>query len=655
MSHDLTSRLDAAVAEGKLLPASRDNCTELLAGSANPLYAASVTELVDRGEWKELNDRFFKKLAFGTSGLRGRTIGGVITAAEKGNADLTDGGRPQFPCVGTNALNFYNLSRATRGLCKYLRDFCAAEGRPGRPSIVFSHDTRHFSREFAEYVAGIAAQCGCDAWLFPAHRPTPELSFAVRQLRATGGVMITASHNPYHDNGYKVYFENGDPIVDPQAPGILKEVNAITAEAFEPVPEAERGQVRQIGAELDAEYLQRLRGVMLQPALLEKARGLKIVYTPIHGTGGVFVPSILKDLGFSFVTVPEQDIPDGRFPTVKSPNPENAAALQMALDLAEKEKADIVIGTDPDCDRMAVAVRDRAGKMQLITGNQIGSLMAWYRTKAYFDLGILNEQNKKSAIIVKTFVTTGLQDAIADGFGVSKVNTLTGFKYIGGKLTKYEKELPADIQAKYRDLTDEESRAARLAHSRFYIFGGEESYGYMGVDWIRDKDGNGAVVMFAELAAYAASRGMTIPDLLDEVFETYGYFAEVSKDTVFPGADGAAQMVKLMNSVTDRPFEEIGGIPVTKVIHYGREDVIDEEGDQVPKENMIFYNLADGSRFAIRPSGTEPKIKVYFFGSRIPAPGEKLQNLAAVKVEVDNGLEKLWDDIRADMDRRLAV
>ncbi len=653
-SDALGATLSDAVKAGKLLESSRTNIQELLDGSSNPAFPASVQELAEGGHWEELNDRFFKKLAFGTSGLRGRTIGKIITAAEQGRAAAGD--RPELPCTGTNALNFYNVTRATRGLCAFVKKYYAEHGKSGKPSLVFSHDTRHFSREFAEFAANVTARSGVDAWLFEDFRPTPELSFAVRQLNATGGVMITASHNPSHDNGYKVYFQDGDPIIDPVATGILNEVNAVQSDSFEPEPESAQGKVTIIGKEIDEAYFERLKGVMLNPALLEKAKGLKIVFTPIHGTGSVFVPRLLGSLGFNYLTVPEQDIPDGRFPTVVSPNPENAAALKMAMDLADKEAADIVIATDPDGDRMGVAVRNAQGNLQLITGNQIGSLMAWYRTRTMFEIGWLNESNRRNAAIVKTYVTTRLQEAVAHAFGVHVVNTLTGFKYIGGKLGKYERALPEEIRSRYRQMTEVETRAARLTHSKFFIFGGEESYGYMGVDWMRDKDGNGAVLMFAELAAYAASKGLTVPDLLDEVYLEFGYFHEQSENLVFEGASGAASMKKLMESFSARQPTELAGARVSAMLDFGTMEIYDEEGDPVPKENMFMLTLEDDRRFVIRPSGTEPKIKFYFFGEHRPPEGGRLNaaDLPAIKAKTAAGLTELWKFIQADVETRLA-
>ena len=652
----LADQLQSAASSGDLLAASHDNIRALLAASDNPLYRASIEELASASQWAELNDRFFQALKFGTGGLRGRTIGKVVTKAERGGA--AEDQRPDHPCVGTNAMNFYNVSRATRGLVTYIKNYRENAKLSGKPSIVFSHDTRHFSAEFAKFCAKIATDHGANVYLFDGCRATPEMSFAVRQLRADAGVMLTASHNPAHDNGYKVNFNDGAGIVEPHATGIIKEVNAIKGEEYVALPEAQRGKLTMLGNEMDQKYLARVETMMLQPELLQKeeAKKLKIVFTALHGAGGVLVPVLLKKLGFNFLTVPEQDVQDGRFPTVKSPNPENAPALKMAVDLANKEGADIVIGTDPDCDRMGVGVRDAKGEMVLLTGNQVGSLMGWYRLKTMFDLGILNEANKKNAVFLKTYVTSPLQDAIAAKFGIDCVNTLTGFKWISAKLSKYEAALPNDILSHYRDLNAADSRAARLNHSKFLVFGGEESYGYMGDDFSRDKDGNGAVVMFAELAAYAASRGLTVVGLLDEVYAEIGYFLEVNQSKVFEGASGAAQIAKLADSYGSNPPKEVDGSAVTNVRDFRKDEIKDEEGDIVSKEKMLFVDLADGRSFAVRPSGTEPKIKYYMFGRSVPAAGQKLSadELAAAKTKVSAGLDSMWAWLEKDIDARLA-
>lgn len=652
----LADQLQAAASSGQLLPASLDNIRALLAASDNPLYSASIEELATAGQWAELNDRFFQALKFGTGGLRGRTVGKIVTKAERGSAPEDQ--RPEHPCVGTNAMNFYNVSRATRGLVTYLKNFRANAKLSGKPGIVFAHDTRHFSAEFAKFCAKIAMDHGANVYLFDYCRATPEMSFAVRQLRADAGVMITASHNPAHDNGYKVNFNDGAGIVEPHATGIIKEVNAIKGEEYTALPEAERGQLTTLADDMDQQYLARVETMMLQPELLQKeeAKKLKIVFTALHGAGGVLVPVLLKKLGFNFLTVPEQDVRDGRFPTVKSPNPENASALKMAVDLANKEGADIIIGTDPDCDRMGVGVRNAAGEMVLLTGNQVGSLMAWYRTKTMFDLGILNTENKSHAVLLKTFVTSPLQDAIAAKFGINCVNTLTGFKWISAKLSKYEAALPADILSRYRDLNNVESRNARLKHSKFLVFGGEESYGYMGDDFSRDKDGNGAVVMFAELAAYAASLGLTVAGLLDQVYCEVGYFLERNESKVFEGASGAAQIAKLADSYGSNPPKEVDGSAVIKVRDFRKDEIKDEEGEIVMKEKMLFVDLADGRSFAVRPSGTEPKIKYYMFGRSVPAAGQSLSadELTAAKAKVTEGLASMWTWLDKDIDARLA-
>lgn len=639
--NDLPEQLAAAVASGKLLESAKQNIDLLLAGASSDLPMNSVKQLVADGSFSELNDRFFKTLAFGTGGLRGRTIGRIVTASEQGAGGPND--RPEFPCVGTATMNYYNLSRAVRGLATYAKN-SVGEGK--RATLVFAHDTRHFSKNFADFGARIAADLGCDAYVFGGPRSTPQLSFAVRQLRADAGVVITASHNPAHDCGFKAYFNDGAQLVEPQASGVIKEVNAITSERYDPLPDEEQGSVKILGRDFDTQYVELLKTLLLQPALLEKSPP-KIVFTNLHGTGGHINVPMLRNLGFEVLTVPEQDIQDGRFPTVDSPNPENAPALAMAIKLAETCGAEIVIGTDPDADRMGVAVRDAHGKMVLLSGNQIGSLMAWYRLKTMFDLGWLTNANRTRGVIVKTFVTTELQSAIANSFGVSVVDTLTGFKYIAEKLKKYEDAIPADKRGDYRTLTQEQTRKLRLEYSRFFIFGGEESYGYLGSDAVRDKDANGATLMFAEVAAYAKSIGKTLPELLDELYTEFGYFLEIGKSLTMEGADGAAKIQALANSYVSNPPTEIDGSEVTRFRDFSTQDIYDQEGDLLPKEKMLFFDLADGRSFAVRPSGTEPKIKYYLYGK-----SEAGNDLAATKHEVARNLTGLWQWIEGDAKSR---
>src|SRR2546429_50120 len=538
--------------------------------------------------------------------------------AERGNAREDE--RPQFPCVGTNAMNFFNINRATRGLVAYLQAWNRSQSTSAKPRIVIAHDPRFFSRELAELAARIAAENGCDAFVFDGPRSVPELSFAVRYLKASAGVVITASHNPPYDNGYKVYYSDGAQVIEPHASGIIAKVNAITTESFTPLPKDQRGKVTTIGRNIDHAYMRRLDTLILDPRVIREAKSLRIIYTPLHGTGSVIIKPMLNRLGFNFQVVPEQDCFDGRFPTVKSPNPENAEALTMAIDLARKENADVVVATDPDCDRMGAAVRGKDGKMKLLTGNQAGSLLAWYRIKTLFDKGMLNEQNASHAVIIKTFVTTDLQKAIANYYGLRCVETLTGFKYIGAKLDKYERAIP-DHQ-NYVDLSEEETRKLRLEHSSFYVFGGEESYGYSGADFVRDKDGNGAVIMFCEVAAYAESRGQTVEQLLDEIFATFGCFAEKNGSLVFEGAEGAGKIARLIESYSASPFLEVLGSRVIGIKNFETDMVEDVEGDLIPKEKMSIFELEDRTRIAVRPSGTEPKIKYYLFARRHPETGK---------------------------------
>ncbi len=650
MNPDLSAKLEAARAAGDLLESSHANLCEYLAGSGDPIAEATVSDLADRGHWKELNNRFFKRLAFGTGGLRGRTIGEIVTPAEQGAAP--EGTRPEYPCVGTASLNYYNLTRATLGLVRYL---LANHQGEGRPSIAIARDTRHFGKAFAEHVARVAIENGCDVYRFAEPRSTPHLSFAVRQLGASAGIVLTASHNPPHDNGYKVYGSDGAQIVGAEAAAIVAEVEAVSSVQYPVLPPQSQGRLQELGEEMDECYLSRLESLLLDPELVRSQRDLKIVYTSIHGTGGKIVPTILRRLGFECDTVAAQDVEDGAFPTVASPNPENASALQMAVDQAVASGADLVIGTDPDADRMGVAVRDRSGEMVLLTGNQIGSLMAYYRLLALTEQGILNESNRERAVIVKTFVTTELQAAIASHFGVSLVNTLTGFKYIGAKLQKYEKQIPAELRANYRQLSDEESRELRLRHSRFFVFGGEESYGYLGADFLRDKDANGAVVMFAELAAFARSKGLSCVDLLDELFVRHGVHLEGQHAETLAGAEGAAQIQRLAQSYLEQPPREIDGMRVVRVRDFENDDIVDEEGDPIPKEKMLFVELEDGRAFAVRPSGTEPKIKFYFFLR--PRPGRHGLNLPeeleSAKAVAHASYEALKEAVLADMRRRL--
>jgi len=651
-TRDLHGIITRAAADQKLLESAAGNIRALVDGAPTDVYARAIAELTAAGEWGELNDRFYKTLEFGTGGLRGRTIGKIVTSAERGDAAKSE--RPQFPCVGTNAMNFYSVSRATQGLVDYIKEWNARNKIDNKPSIVIAHDTRFFSNEFTELSAKVASENGCDAFLFDGPRSTPELSFAVRYLNASAGIVITASHNPPHDNGYKVYFADGGQVVEPHASGIIAKVNAIVSERYEPLPQDRQGKVTTLGHEIDEAYLKRLESLIVDRSVIRDAKLLRIIFTPLHGTGGVTLKPLLERLGFTFQVVKEQEQFDPRFSTVKSPNPENAEALTMGIKLAEQTNADVVIATDPDCDRLGVAVRGASGEMKLITGNQIGSLLAYYRIKKFFELGILNDANASRAVLIKTFVTTDLQKVIAEHYGVRCVETLTGFKYFAAKLEKYERALPEEIRKRYRQMSEEESRTVRLKHSSFYVFGSEESYGYSGADFVRDKDGNAGAIMFCEMAAYAKSRGQTVDQLLDEIFATFGYFAEKNGSLYFEGAEGASKIERLLESYAMSPPREMLGSKVTSIQNFDTDTIRDVEGDDIPKQKMSIFELADGTRIAVRGSGTEPKIKYYMFTKRRPRNGKfSAAELKQIKTDTNERLEAIWNWLRTDAQSRV--
>ena len=639
MATDWKGDVEQAVQGGKLSPESAENIRRLVASSrAVPMVEASIGELVSAGEWAELSDRFFRTLAFGTGGLRGRTIGKVVTKAEQGKP--TSLGRPEFPAVGTNCMNYGNVARATQGLVNYLKKNFSGQV----PSVVFSHDTRHFSREFAELSARTVAAAGGTAYLFAEDRSTPELSFAVRHLGAQAGVEITASHNPPHDNGYKVYFSDGAQIVEPHASGIIREVEAVKEPDTDPQPKS-GGKVVILGREVDEAYLQALQELILEGGVLKKdGPKLKVVFSSLHGTGVRIVPAMLKVAGVEASIVAAQEKGDGRFPTVKSPNPENGEALALGIEQAKREKADLVVATDPDADRMGVALRNPAGEYELITGNQIGSLLAAYRIERMKAKGWIRPGEEKKCCLIKTFVTTDLQKEMAATAGMKCVETLTGFKYIGEKLGIYEKQ--AGGRGK---LGADEWRKKRIEKSTFFVFGGEESYGYSGGDYVRDKDANGAVLMFVEAAAWAKSQGRDLLQELDAIYRKHGLYLEKLGNLEMPGAEGAKQIARAVASYQGQPPKEWGGRKVVGVQDYEKGSHRDVDGKEIPKERMLMFDLGEGFRVAVRASGTEPKMKIYFFGKRKVGANE---DLAKAKKELAAELERLWEWTKKDAVQR---
>ncbi len=439
-SASLKTRLEA----GSLMPAALANLHVWLDAGLPEWALASIEELIAGGHWAELNDRFYRDLEFGTGGMRGRTIGRVSTAAERGQVGPQ--GTPEHAAIGSNILNDYTLVRATVGLFRHTASYLAAKGDARPPSIVIAHDVRHFSRHFCELAASTWSSLGGQAFIFDGPRSTPQLSFTVRHLGASCGVVITASHNPPHDNGFKAYFDDGAQVVAPHDKGIVNEVGRVALAELPGFFRKDLSRVVVLGQAADAAYRAAAATAVIDPTVF-KAAGLKVAFTSIHGVGNIMSVPLLRATGVELHEEPAQAVHDPRFPTVKSPNPENAEALALAVKLAEEKGLDLVMATDPDCDRMGAAVRGRDGKMHLLTGNQIGALLTEYRISRYKETGVIPKGGTDRAALVKTFVTTALQDEIARSHGVKVVNTLTGFKWIAAKIRSYEDRLKAGYLA----------------------------------------------------------------------------------------------------------------------------------------------------------------------------------------------------------------
>ena len=519
------------------------------------------------GNETEIFDRFYKDLEFGTGGLRG-----VLGA-------------------GTNRMNIYTVRKATQGLANYI---IKQNGQAKGVAIAF--DSRRMSPEFANEAALCLAANGIKAYIFDALRPTPELSFALRTLGCVSGIVITASHNPPEYNGYKVYWEDGAQITYPKDVEIIDEVGKVTD--FGAIKTMSRedaqaaGLYEVIGEKIDDLYMEALKKLVLHPeAIKEMASKLKIVYTPLHGTGNVPVRRVLKELGFEQVyVVPEQEKPDGNFPTVDYPNPEDKKAFKLALELAAEKDADLVLATDPDADRLGVYAKDtKTGEYKVFTGNMSGMLICEYELSQKKALGLMPE----NGAIVTTIVSSNMAKSVAKSYDVTCIETLTGFKYIGEQIKFFEQN-----------------------HSHEYLFGFEESYGCLVGTHARDKDACVAVMALCEAAAYYAQQGLTLWDQMLNIFEKYGYYKEDLFTKTFKGADGAEKMKQMMDELRNNPPKEVGGYKVLAFRDYKADTIRNMETGEVtetglPQSNVLYFDLADDAWFCVRPSGTEPKIKYY--------------------------------------------
>jgi phosphoglucomutase len=566
-----------------------ERAKDYIAREKDASFRKEVEALLAAANFKELEDRFYRNLEFGTGGLRG-VIGG-----------------------GYNRMNTLVVKSATQGLATYLlKAFPERARTPGSLSAVIAFDSRHYSVEFAEAAALIFAANGIKCWLFSSLRPTPELSFAIRHLDCDTGIVVTASHNPPQYNGYKAYWVGGAQVIPPHDKGIIAEVNAVTEIKEMGRKEAlEKGLLAVIDKEIDEPYQAMVRSRLFRPDLIkEKGGEVKIVYTPLHGTGALHVESVLGSLGLKVITVPEQREGNGDFPTVSFPNPEEAAALEMAIKLGIKEKADVVMATDPDADRFGVAVPSGTGsEFTLVTGNQMGALLADY---IFLSLKETGKMPPKPAMI-NSIVTTGMQKRVAEHYGARCFECLTGFKWIADVMAKCEKDGSASI-----------------------VFGTEESYGYLVENEVRDKDGVSAAALTAEMTIYWRSKGKSLLDRLNELYGICGYWEEIGISKYFQGPEGPAIMQGIMEGYRKNPPKSLGGIEVERV-----RDLKNGAEGLAPSDVLQFF-LKDGTVVSARPSGTEPKIKFYASCCANLSGG----GLTSAKAEADRKLGDIKKDIR---------
>ena len=657
MKNESISLLLTQAKEKKILYQSTiENILELTECEEIPDWIiASLQELLDNENWEELNNRFYTKLSFGTGGMRGRTIGKFITKSERGKAKEKE--TPSFAAVGSNTLNEITVLRATKALFLHTTKWLAEEGILAQPRLVIAHDVRHFSRKFCELCASAWTKLGGYSLVFEGPRSTPQLSFTVRHQYAHAGIVITASHNPSHDNGFKAYFADGAQLVPPHAQEVVKRYQAISVSELLPLLSSSKQESNWnvLPTEDDLAYRAALEDAVMDPEIL-KENAPKLVFTPIHGTGAIASIPALWDHGVEVAVVDEQNKQDPNFSTVISPNPENPEALKKGISVAQKTKADLVLGSDPDCDRIGVAVRTSGGKYQCLTGNQVATMLAEYRLIVARRKKIITDDGLNRVAILKTFVTTPMISRIAETYGVKCINTPTGFKWMAEKLGKYEDKALTEIKEKEGlsidlDRTDLFTRIDILTrYSTYVILSAEESYGYLPLDIVRDKDGNASALAIAELFAFLKSSKTEPLQFLDSLYKKYGYHEEKTENLYFEGAEGSETIKTLAASYRSKKLKEVSGISVTKSKDFLEKGYIDEDEDELPIENFLMLELENGFTIAIRPSGTEPKIKYYLFGC-----GEKnALDLTVSKTEVSAKIKEISEWLIQDANKRIS-
>ena len=572
-------------------PQAQENAAKWLAGSFDKNTKETILTM-QRENIAEFNDAFYRTLEFGTGGLRG------------------------IMGVGTNRMNKYVVAMATQGFANYIRQNNADIATP---QIAVSFDNRNHSEEFAHIVADVMSANGIKVYIFDNLRPTPELSFAIRHLHCHAGVMVTASHNPKEYNGYKAYWQDGGQLVPPHDKGVITEVNKIEDISQVKLIRNE-ALVEVIGEEVDQAFLQEVKKNALNTDL--KNKDLKIIYTPLHGTGTYLVPRALKELGFTNICpVKEQSVPDGNFPTCKSPNPEEQAAMDMGIAMAKKENATLLMATDPDADRVGIAVKDPQGDFLLLNGNQTLSIICYYVLKQRKERAMIKNNN----FIVKTIVTSELVKAIGTHFGVETFDVLTGFKWIADKIRTEEPD-------------------------KKFICGGEESFGYAIGDFVRDKDGVGACCMIAEIAAWAKDNGKTVYDILTDIYRQFGYYREGLVSVVRKGQQGATEIKAMMEQYRSNPPKNIHNSPVVMIKDYQLLEQHDLTTGQktpllLPKSNVLQFFTANGNKVTVRPSGTEPKIKFYF---SVVLPFKENDTEPELRKQADQEIQNLIVDMKID-------
>ncbi len=566
-----------------------EKARQWLVGNFDAETKETIRQLLATNE-AELIDSFYKDLKFGTGGLRGK-LG-----------------------VGTNRMNIYTVGRATQGLANYLKKYFS---NLKTIKVAIAHDSRRNSRLFAETTANILSYNDIEVYLFEDLRPTPELSFAIRYLGCQAGVVITASHNPKEYNGYKVYWDDGGQIISPHDKNILNEMNKIPYDSIHFTGKPEKIHI--IGEEIDKAYIKQALKISLNPDLIKKHSDLKIVYTPLHGTGITLLPKTLEAFGFkNLIIVEEQAKPDGNFPTVKYPNPEDPAAMELALKKAKETNADLILATDPDSDRVAVGVKSLDGQYILLNGNQIGSFLTFY----ILDNLKLKQRLKGNEFVAKTIVTTDLIKDIAHSYKVETLKTLTGFKYIAALIRENEGK-------------------------KRFVFGAEESFGFLASDFVRDKDAISSSALIAEVAAWAKENKISLFELLLEIYQKYQFYLEKLVNIVKEGKQGEEEIQRLMDHYRHGNITEIAGSKVVKRYDYLQGKVFDltdgtEQTLDFPKSNVIQFKLDDGSLISVRPSGTEPKIKYYF---SVKTKLDSKHNYQNTKKQLEQRIEQLKDAI----------